>query len=78
MFSGKVRCLVDGVQVAIYKPGDAMGQTALDGATPRTATLIAATVAQILRLESDDYKFTMEVRNFAFILKLIFQTSIML
>lgn len=60
IFSGMVRCLVDGVQVAVYKAGDTMGQTALDGATPRTATLVAVNETQILRLESEDYKFTME------------------
>lgn len=64
IYSGSVKCIVNGVHVATYKAGEAVGQTALDGAIPRSSTLLAACPTTILRLERDDYSFTMQVTFF--------------
>lgn len=53
--SGKARCLVDGVEVAHFGPGDFFGEMALLERGPRQATVVADGPAEVLVLDGREF-----------------------
>ena len=58
--AGKARCLVDGVQVATFGPGDFFGEMALLDRGPRHATVIAEGPVEVLVLDSREFDSLLE------------------
>ena len=55
VLSGQARCLIDGVEVARYGPGDSFGELALlDGGT-RSATIVAESAMELLVLNRGEF-----------------------
>lgn len=53
--SGKASCLVDGVEVAQFGPGDFFGEMALLEHGPRHATVVAKDPAEVLVLDGREF-----------------------
>lgn len=60
VLSGEARCLVDGVEVARFGPGDFFGEMTLLDHGPRTATVIAATPMEVLVLTRSEFRTVVE------------------
>jgi CRP-like cAMP-binding protein len=60
VLEGEARCLVDGVEVARFGPGDFFGEMTLLDHGPRTATVIAATPMEVLVLGRHEFRTVVE------------------
>jgi CRP-like cAMP-binding protein len=60
VLSGEARCLIDGVEVARFGPGDFFGEMTLLDHGPRTATVIAVTDMELLVLERREFRTVVE------------------
>jgi CRP-like cAMP-binding protein len=55
LIAGKARCLVDGVEVAQFGPGDFFGEMALLEHGPRQATVVTDGPAEVLVLDGREF-----------------------
>lgn len=54
--SGRVRILADGKETAVLGPGDHLGEMALLDGEPRSATVMVAEDACLMRIASEDFR----------------------
>ena len=55
VIDGQARCLIDGVEVGVYGPGDYFGELALLDGGPRAATIVAITDMNLLVLDRGEF-----------------------
>jgi CRP/FNR family cyclic AMP-dependent transcriptional regulator len=53
--SGTARCLINGIEVARFGPGDFFGEMALLDGQPRTATVVATSPMDVLVLDRREF-----------------------